>query len=95
LPKGFLFKTPKLSDVCDKSHIKLINDMKKEIKIEIFPDKKGGEWGDYENNLIWTDGDTMRKMEDIIQSLFWKDSDGVQHRDRLWVKLNNSNNYEQ
>jgi len=68
--------------------------MKKEIKIEIFPDKKGGKWGDYVNNLVWTDGDTMRKMEEIIiPSLFWKDSDGVQHRDRLWVKLlNNSNN---
>ncbi len=57
------------------------------LKIEIFPDKNNGKWGDYENNLVWTDGHTIAQMEDhILSSLFWE-NDAGQHRDRLWVKL--------
>ena len=57
--------------------------MKKKM-IEIFPDKPGGKYGEYINNIIWTDGATAREMESkIVPTLFW----GNKQRDRLWVSV--------
>jgi len=47
------------------------------LQIEVLPD-------DEPNNLVWTDGNTLRALKD---SLVWTDGLNQPHRDRLWVKL--------
>lgn len=62
----------------------------KEKMIEIFPDKKDGKFGEFENNLVFTDGATMREFyEHIIPTLFWKNEYG-KHRDRVYVIIPNN-----